>query len=80
MIPNFFVVEYSKTQDAFHVQEVTDMLKTNVGSIRTPHVSDYLVVGIFEKEKEAREFADKFREALNSKKDNWVDNMLSRIV
>jgi hypothetical protein len=72
MIPNFYVVEYSKTQDAFHVQDSNSMLDANLGNLMTPHISDYLVVGIFEDQNEAREFTDQLRDNIRKTRANWI--------
>ena len=51
-------VEYSRTQNAFHIREIEDAIKTNLKSIVDQQLMDWVPVGIFENDEQAYEFIE----------------------
>jgi len=56
-----WVIEYSHSQQSFHVGRTTDMLRRNISSIRTGQHIDYICVGIFPSREQATEAILEFR-------------------
>lgn len=69
---NKFVVEYSLSQDAFHVQSVMEMIKRNINTTLNGQKMDYLPIGIFDTIEQAHDFVmvfeKKIREVIKSVK------------
>lgn len=67
---NKFVVEYSLSQDSFHVQSVMDMIKKNINTTLNGQKMDFLPIGIFDTNEQAHDFVmvveKKIREAIKS--------------
>ena len=57
---NTFVLEWSKKQNAFHVQDVDLMMNKNISALIDDRGSDYIVLGIGSREK-IDQLADKYR-------------------
>ena len=54
-----FVIEFSKSQNCFHVHTLEDMVTVNTKNILTNKKTDYLPIGVAETRKEASEFINK---------------------
>jgi len=56
------VVEWSPSQQCFHVQSMRDMLRDNLAVFHGHSMTDYLCIGIFNNEKDLQAFLDKAHE------------------
>lgn len=61
---NYYVAEYSVSQNCFHVETVNDLLKVNMHASLQKQINDYLPIGFFETEIEAHDFIEKIRPTL----------------
>lgn len=64
---DFYVVEYSYSQGALHIQKFEEALVTNKMLIMSGFSQDYVPIGYAVDYKEALEVGLKFRESLASK-------------
>jgi len=60
-------VEYSISQDCFHVDDLERILKSNTVDMFLKHENDYKIIAIFETQKEANEFADECRRKIEER-------------
>ena len=60
-ILKLIVAEYSVKQNAFHVHNVEEMVKSNFVTAVQKRGSDYIPIGIFETEEQAHDFIEKVR-------------------
>lgn len=77
-IPNLIVVEYSVSQDCFHVHSLKDMLKDNIQNVFAKGESDWLVIGVFDEEMKAHEYTKKVREEMEKQNTNWVNDIIKK--
>ena len=56
---NYIVVEYSKSQKAFHKQSLFTSVKQNQKNLLSGWNSDYLIVGVFNNHDEADDWLKK---------------------
>jgi hypothetical protein len=52
------VVEFSVSQNAYHVETMDEMLKTNLGAIENKKSIDYVPIGFFDNYESAAKFID----------------------
>lgn len=65
----WWVAEYSKSQDAMHVHRVGDAIDSNLGQIlRAGVANDYLMVGLAGTHDEASTICDALRAELDKRK------------
>ncbi len=62
MMDAHFVVEWSPSQRAFHLQTVSEMLQDNLRVFKGESMADYLCIGIFKTHTEASDFIRGLRE------------------
>jgi hypothetical protein len=56
--PQSFVVEWSHSQQCFHIEKVADMLKHNIGQCMQNRGPDYIPLSFFDSYDEASKFID----------------------
>lgn len=61
---NKFVVEYSLSQDAFHVQCVMEMISRNINTTLNGQKMDYLPIGVFDTNEQAHDFVSVFEKKI----------------
>ena len=54
-------IEYSHTDETFHLGRTTEMLRRNIFSIQSGKKSDYICVGIFSSKEQAMDAMLEFR-------------------
>ena len=54
-VPDTWVLEYSPTQKAFHVESLEEAIKTNINNMFADNLTDYGVIGMFRTKEEAHE-------------------------
>ena len=64
---NYWCVEYSKEQKAFHIDTLSKAVSTNRGMFLRKASNDYQIIGIYKTAKEASKACKLFRE----RKDVW---------
>ena len=57
----YTAVEYSRSQDAFHVDSLDHILEMNQRNAINMEGNDYQILALFEDDDEADEFAQEFR-------------------
>ncbi len=50
---NMWAIEYSHSQNTFHLGKTVDMLRRNIHSVYTDDLVDYICVGIFSTKEQA---------------------------
>jgi hypothetical protein len=58
---NYYVVEFSVSQRAFHTHTVKEMIKKNVTNLTDGKQSDFMVIGMFENKALADTFIHKYK-------------------
>lgn len=61
-ITELHVVEWSPTQGAFHRHTLGEMIQANIAAFRRKVRTDYIPIGVFEKEEEVEAFLRKAQE------------------
>ena len=61
-----WVLEWSKKQNSFHVQEVGNMIESNLNKLLNNHSSDYITLGIGPRS-EIDKLADRYRSYLKNR-------------
>ena len=56
---NLIVLEYSPSQNAFHMHSMSEMLEKNLRAFLSDQATDYIVVGIFDNEKQCERFCER---------------------
>ena len=56
-----WAIEYSHSENSFHIGKTNEMLKRNVMSVRTGGILDFICVGIFQSKEQAEEALLEFR-------------------
>ena len=64
-------VEYSRSQECFHVDDLDYTLQRNMRTLLNGG-ADYKIIAIFDTQNEACEFASKCREKMESKKNEEI--------
>jgi hypothetical protein len=60
-LDNLWAAEYSQSQDAFNVDTVGQILRTNTRLVLTQENNDYLIFGIFDSAEEANAACDEMK-------------------
>ena len=61
---NYHVVEWSPSQQCFHLQTLAEMIRDNLSVFKMESITDYLCIGIFESHEQASNYIRKLRERL----------------
>jgi hypothetical protein len=77
MIKNYTVVEYSVSQDCFHVQSLLDALKDNLMDAFVKSTPEYAIIGIFEDEISAHNYTELVRASLKAQNIKDVDKLIN---
>lgn len=75
---NFIVLEYSVSQDCFHIQSVVGTIQDNLMNAFSKCNSDYVPIGFFESELEAHQFAARVREAMEKQTKKDINNLINK--
>lgn len=65
-INNYYVAEYSSSQNKFHYDRLSVSLNRNQEACRNKQPSDWIILGIFETEDEAIHFNNKIKSQIDS--------------
>lgn len=77
-IPNLIVLEYSVSQDCFHIQSLADMIKENMMQAFVKGSGDYIPIAVFENELDANDFSEKFRAAMVKQNIKDIDSLITK--
>lgn len=66
---NYYVAEYSVSQDCFHIETMIELVKENLMIAFDGLEVDYIPIGFFETELEANDFIEKVRPEIKMTKD-----------
>lgn len=61
MMESMWVVEYSKTQDCFHISTLKESVETNERAFRQRNNNDYQIIALADTFEEASNKANKYR-------------------
>ena len=56
-----WVIEYSHSEEAYHIGRMADMLRRNIHSLSSQQMSDYICVGVFPTHERAIDAVLEFR-------------------
>lgn len=70
-----YVVEYSVSQECFHVHQMEDMLQKNMKSMMDKRAGDYLPIAVFNTEQDAGTFVELIRDTV---KFSIVDRIINK--
>ena len=65
---NYYVVEWSPTQQCFHSQTLAEMLRDNLSVFRGESMTDYLCIGIFKTSEQASNYIRQLRKIVRCQK------------
>jgi len=79
-IPHWIVLEYSVSQNCFHVYSLADMIKSNMENAFHRGNNDYLPIAVFKDEMDAHLFSEMFKKALDEQNKIDVDKLINNIL
>lgn len=72
LLQRLYVLEYSKSQDAFHLHPLTDAVKTNLQMLLSGYSGDFVPVGLFVDPKNAAMVITRLRKMMKTEREGKI--------
>jgi len=80
IIPNLIALEYSVSQNCFHIQTLKETIQENMMNAFNRGNNDYVLLAVFENELDAHDFSEKFRAAMDEQNRKDVNKLINDIL